>query len=313
MQPSVAIILVNWNSLEVTSDCIVSLKNIQYPNYSIIVVDNASEDQSGKALKQLHPEIKLIESPTNEGFSGGNNLGMGYALEQGFDYTILLNNDTFVEPDFLNYLIDYMEAHPSVGAIQPRIHFNHNRNLIWNGGSYFAKWWGILYSKDANQLPSAASLQIKQVDWITGCAFLTRTSILKKIGFLSPNMFMYSEDVDLSFRIKALGYQLVYHGESVIYHIAGMSNKSKTKGKEGFVHANVHYYNQRNRLWILKKYTPWYCIPTAVLCNIFYISGIIGYFAARRRFTKLKAVMKAVRDGLTGHIAPAIGEVSDIK
>lgn len=302
MQPTVAIILVNWNSFEVTNDCIISLKGIQYAAHTIVVVDNGSADGSGKQLKALHPEIVLIESATNQGFTGGNNLGFAYSLENGFDYSMMLNNDTFVEPDFLDHLVHYMEAHPKVGVIQPRIHFNHDRALLWNGGSYHTKWLGYLYTKGFNKKPSQSYLKIKPVDWVTGCAFFTRNSILRTTGLLAQNMFIYSEDVDLSFRIKALGYTLMYHPDSVIYHIAGMSNKSKTKGKEGFVNPIVHYLNQRNRIWILKKYTPWYCAPTVILSNIFYISGIIGYFAARRRFTKLKAVGRAVWDGLTGAI-----------
>lgn len=302
MQPTVAIILVNWNSFEVTNDCIVSLKGIEYAAYTIVVVDNGSIDGSGQQLKELHPAIVLIESATNQGFTGGNNLGFEYSLNNGFDYSMMLNNDTFVEPDFLNHLVNYMQANPTVGVVQPRIHFNHDRSLLWNGGSYHSKWLGFLYTKGFNKAPNHSYLQFKQVDWVTGCAFFTRNSILKTTGLLAQNMFIYSEDVDLSFRIKALGLQLMYHPHSVIYHIAGMSNKSKTKGKEGFVNPIVHYLNQRNRIWILKKYTPWYCAPTAALSNIFYISLIMGYFAARRRFTKLKAVARAVRDGLKGSI-----------
>jgi GT2 family glycosyltransferase len=198
-------------------------------------------------------------------------------------------------------------------VVQPRIHFNHDRSLLWNGGSYYSKWLGFLYTKGFNKKPTQHYLQIKEVDWITGCAMLTRNSILRKTGLLAHNMFIYSEDVDLSFRIKSLGYQLIYHPDSVIYHIAGMSNKTKTKGKEGFVNPIVHYLNQRNRIWLLKKYTPWYCAPTATFCNIFYILGIIGYFAGRRRFTKLKTVIRAVKDGLTGQIAPTFGKISDKK
>lgn len=302
MQPSVAIILINWNSLEVTSDCIVSLKGIQYANYSIVVVDNGSADGSGKALKQLHPEIVLIESSTNRGFTGGNNIGFEYAIAHAFDYALMLNNDTFVEPDFLDHLVNYMEGHPEVGAIQPRIHYNHNRTLLWNGGSYYSKCWGYFYSKDENKIPSPESLTIKEVDWITGCAFLTKTKTLQQTGLLAEQFFMYSEDVDLSFRIKALGLSLVYHGDSVIYHIAGQSNKSKTKGKEGFVNPNVHYMNQRNRIWVLKKYTPWYCIPTVLAYNLIYLLGVLAYFLVRRRFSKFKIVLKAIKDGLLGSI-----------
>lgn len=304
MQSRVAIILVNWNSLDVTKDCINSLKGIEYASYSIVVVDNGSTDGSGKALKQLFPEIILLESSVNLGFTGGNNLGFRYAIANGMDYSIMLNNDTFVEPDFLDHLVNYMEANPRVGAIQPRIHFNHNRELLWNGGSYFAKSIGLTYSKAFNKVPPIDCLGIKEVDWITGCAFLTRNSVLKETGLLPENMFIYSEDVDLSFRIKALGYALVYNGNSLIYHIAGVSNKSKIKGKEGFVNPRVHYLNQRNRIWILKSYTPWYCIPTTLVFNTLYLLSILSYFTIRGRFTKLKAVIKAIKDGINGGIIP---------
>lgn len=298
MQPAVAIILINWNSLEVTRDCIVSLKGIQYANYSIIVVDNASADGSGQALKALFPEIVLLESEKNLGFAGGNNLGFAYALENQFTYTMMLNNDTIVEPDFLTHLINHIDTHPEIGVIQPRIHYDHNRQVLWNGGSYYSKIWGIFYSKSFNKLPPSNSLTLKEVDWITGCAFLMRSDLLKKAGLLSEKMFMYYEDAEFSLRIKALGYSLAYHGESLIYHIAGYSSKSKTKGNEGFLNPLVHYYNVRNKIWVLKKYTPWYCIPTVLAYNLVYLFGVLAYFLVRRRFSKFTIVLKAIKDGL---------------
>lgn len=302
MTPSVAIILVNWNGLKVTQQCIQSLNAVTFSSHQVIVVDNASEDHSAEILANDFPDIVLLKSDTNLGFTGGNNLGFRYALEKGYKYILMLNNDTIVEPDFLNHLVLYMESHPNTGAIQPRIHFEHDRSLIWNGGSYHAAWPGFFYTPGVHRKPIEKHLQLKQVDWITGCAFLVRADILRKTGLLAENMFMYSEDVDLSMRIKALGYTLAYHPQSVIYHIAGMSNKSQVKGKEGFVHPLVHYYNQRNRIWVLKKYTPLYAFPTVIICNFFYVSLIIGYFAMRGRFTKLKAVLKAVKDGLSNSI-----------
>jgi GT2 family glycosyltransferase len=299
MQASVAIILVNWNSFDVTNDCIQSLKNIDYKAHRVLVVDNGSIDGSGEKLLATHPEIILIKSDTNQGFTGGNNLGFQYAIKHGFTYSIMLNNDTFVEHDFLTHLVQYMELHPNTGAIQSRIHYNHDRSILWNGGSYYSNWFGFAYTKGINQIPNKPYLQIKEVDWVTGCAFFVRNTVLEQTGLLAQNMFIYSEDVDLSFRIKALGYSLIYHPDSVVYHIAGMSNKSKTKGKEGFLNPIVHYLNFRNRIWLLKRYTKWYQTPTVLICNIFYFSLILGYFAARLRPEKLKATLKGIRDGIS--------------
>ena len=298
----IAVILVNWNSFDVTNDCILSLKKVQPDNFSIIVVDNGSADQSGTRLRDLHPEIILLESPVNTGFTGGNNIGFRYSLAHGYEYSIMLNNDTFVQPDFLNILCSYMDQHPDVGIVQPRIFYHHDRNLIWNGGSYFNRFLGYTYTKGEAK-PSDEKYNFeKEVDWVTGCAFFVRNNIIEKTGLLAENMFIYSEDVDLSFRIRKLGYRLMYLPSSVIYHISGMSNTSRTKGEEGYVSPGAHYLNQRNRLWILKRYIPWYFAPSAIIFNFFYISLVIGYFALRKRFKKLRAVLRAVRDGIRGSI-----------
>lgn len=298
----IAIILINWNSFGTTNDCINSLKKVTDPAFDIIVVDNASADGSADRLWEIHPEIILIKSPVNTGFTGGNNIGFEYSMNNGYEYSLMQNNDTFVEPDYLTHLVNHMDNHPETGAVQPRIFYHHDRSLIWDGGSYFNRFLGHTYTKGVGK-PKGDTYNVeKEVDWITGCAFFVRNSILKQTGVLADNMFMNYEDVDLSFRIKKLGYRLDYVPSSVIYHITSMSLKSSTKGAEGFLNPAAHYRNIRNRIWILKRYTPWYFVPSTTVFNFFYISLVIGYFAARRRFTKMKAVVRAVRDGLKGSI-----------
>jgi GT2 family glycosyltransferase len=113
---------------------------------------------------------------------------------------------------------------------------------------------------------------------------------------------MYYEDIDLSFRIRDKGYSLCYYPDSSIYHIGGVSGKTKTKGKEGYLHPIIHFYNIRNRLWILKKYTPGYFLPSVTLFNFFYFMMLLGYFAIRGRFQKFKMAIKALREGFSGSI-----------
>jgi len=300
MHPKVAIILLNWNSFDHTSNCIESLQLCDYPNFEIIVVDNGSIDGSGNLLKAKFPKIILIASATNEGFAAGNNRGFSYAIENQFAYAMMLNNDVFVEPDFISKLINYMEAHPETGAIQPKIFFNHDRKKIWNGGSYFLSWLGWTYSKKYMRSAGALQSQFQQVDWITGCAFLTKISILKEVGLLEEAFFIYYEDVDLSFRIRSKGYQLTFHPESIIYHIAGSSNKAKVKGKEGYSSPIVHYLNSRNHIWFLKKWTKWYQWPSNLLILFLYYLSIMFYFALRWRTTKLKSVLRGILDGMKG-------------
>ena len=300
MYPKIAVILLNWNSFEHSSNCIQSLQLCDYPNFEIIVVDNGSVDGSGDLLKTSFPKIILISSPTNEGFAAGNNRGFGYAIEQQFQYAIMLNNDVFVEPDFLSLLVNYMELNPDAGAIQPKIFFNHDRKKIWNGGSYFLGWLGWTYSKRYMRREGVLQSQFQQVDWITGCAFMIRTSILKETGQLKESFFAYYEDVELSFRIRLKGFKLIFHPQSVIYHIAGSANKSKVKGKEGFANPIVHYFNSRNHIWFLRLWTKWYQWPSTLFVLFFYYLSIMFYFAVRGRMVKLKSVSRGIYDGVKG-------------
>lgn len=298
MSKKTAIILVNLNSYDLTNDCIDSLKQMPYRDYDIIVVDNGSADHSGDKLKETHPDIILLKSETNTGFTGGNNLGLSYSLANGYRYSLLLNNDTFVEKDFLEPMVDYMNRHPDVGVTQSKIYFNHNRAMLWNGGSRYSKWLGMTYVKGYFRKPGKNQYnKIKEADWATGCSFLARNSVLEQTGLLAKNMFIYYEDVDLSFRIREAGYKIIYHPGSVVYHITGMANKNKKKGKEGYSNPIVFYLSQRNLIWVLKRYTPWYYIPTVVMFNFFFTMAFIAYFTVRSRFQKLKAVLKGVRDG----------------
>jgi GT2 family glycosyltransferase len=310
MSKKLAIILVNWNSYALTDDTLQSLYKTSYKDYDIICVDNASTDDSLSQLKTNHADIILLTCDQNTGFTGGNNKGMQYALEHGYVYTLLLNNDVAVESDFLEPLMQALDANENLGAVQPLIYFHHDRTLIWNAGSSYNKWLGVTKTigynkKDAdqkeryqNQGDTKATQPIQNIAWITGCAFMVKNEVLKKVGLLYEAFFIYYEDVDLSFRIKNAGYDLGYTPASVIYHIAGMSHKSSKKTAEGYVSPKVHYLNARNHIWLLKKYTNPLHAPTVILYQSIYYLSVTGYFIVRGRWQKIKALYKGIGEGL---------------
>ena len=327
MSKKLAIILVNWNSYELTNDTLQSLYQTSYKDYDIICVDNASTDASLHQLRINHPQIIILTCDKNTGFTGGNNKGMQYSIEHGYAYTLLLNNDVAVESDFLAPLVQALDTNKNLGAVQPLIYFHHDRTLIWNAGTRFNKWWGITktigYNKkdqhraarhenikveerenDTIAYPthpytiSTTQHPIQKIDWITGCAFMVKTEVLKKVGLLYEPFFIYYEDVDLSFRIKNAGYDLGYVPASVIYHIAGMSHKSTKKTAEGYVSPKVHYLNARNHIWLLKKYTNLLHAPTVILYQSLYYLSVTAYFILRGRWQKIKALYKGIGEGL---------------
>ena len=304
MVKQTAIILINWNSFECTRDCIESLSAMPYKDFDLILVDNDSKDGSGEKLSSAYPEVIYLKLPDNRGFTGGNNAGINYSLNHNYKYSLLLNNDTFVEPDFLEILVSHLSENPRTGAIQPKIYFNHNRSLLWNGGSWFNPWTGNDYVEGTGKTRSKTSETLKEPDWLTGCALMIRNDVIRKVGLLDESLFMYYEDVDFAFRIKNAGYSLVYHPESVVYHIAGASTRAEKKGREGFLNPIVHYYLVRNRIWFLKKYLqPKHRITAGIIVSG-YLAGILTYFLLRRRFVKLKTTLKAIHDGLKGNMGP---------
>ena len=170
---SCAVIIINWNSFQLTYNTIKSIQQSSYNSIDIILVDNNSTDGSGLSLKEEFKYIKYIQSKENLGFTGGNNLGLQYAIDNNYKYCLLLNNDVEVEPNFLEFLIQKIESNSTIGAVQPLIYFHHNRNLIWNAGSRYCKWLGIPYTLTYNKSDAGHLYKTKNrnVDWLTGCAF----------------------------------------------------------------------------------------------------------------------------------------------
>ena len=293
----VAIIIVNWNGYDLTKTCLVSLREIHYPNFQTVLIDNGSLDQSGDKLKSEFPEIELIACSENLGFTGGNNLGIKWALENYHDYVLLLNNDTVVEPDFLQPLVSFLERNHDYGAAQPKIMFEKERNKIWNAGGGYFKWLVMSWSVGIGKEDHGQFDEEKDTPWITGCAMMVRSDVIKEAGMLDNRFFAYYEDVEWSLRIQKSGYRLRYLPKSKIYHVAGGSSK-KIKTKEGIVPPIIHFYRTRNHLFLIRKHAN----PLSFVLSLVYQTAknaaFIIYLAFIGRFQKVKAILKGHFEGL---------------
>lgn len=291
--PSVAIILVNWNGFDFTQACLNSLRKIDFPDFKIILVDNASQNQEGKSLKKSFPEIELIENAENLGFSGGNNVGIKYALEQGFSHIMLLNNDTAVEPDFLGEMMRKFHQNPSLGVVQPLILFLNDPKKIWSaGGKWVPSFGGAITLGDREPV---ADYRFKKtdLDWATGCCMLISREAILKTGLLNEQYFAYFEDVEWSLRFKKADFKMALAEKSVIYHEAGAS--SKKTHSEGTLSPRVFYYNVRNQFLLIRNQG----IKAGIIYHFFRFLAWAGYFLVRGRFKKMNAVLKGIRDGLS--------------
>ena len=216
--PRIAIIIVNWNRREDTLSCLESLARMTYPEYRIILVDNGSTDGSAEAVRARFPQIQVIELPENRRFAGGNNVGLRDVLEKGDDFALLLNNDTAVEPHFLDHLVAAAQRDVSIALIGPKILYYDRSNVIWFAGGVLKPTWGYVRHFGLRQVDDGRFDQSREVSFLTGCCLLIRRQVLEKVGLLDESFYLYSEDADYCLRASRAGYKLVFEPAAKIYH-----------------------------------------------------------------------------------------------
>jgi len=248
MSPKVSIIILNWNGLEDTVECLDSLEKITYPNYDIIVVDNGSKGNDAEILREKFKDyIHIIENDKNYGFAEGCNIGMRYALKDSApDYILLLNNDTTVAPDFLAEMVKIAESDPLIGIAGPKIYFYHEPNKLQSVGIQIdlSNWQS--FSVGLNKIDVGQFDNITEVDWVYGCALLIKRTTIKDIGLLDPAYFAYVEEVDWCVRCKKSGYKVVFIPKAKIWH-KGHLDPDET-------YSLPLYYMTRNRFLFMWKH-----------------------------------------------------------
>ncbi|WP_291777390.1 glycosyltransferase family 2 protein [Cecembia sp.] len=293
---SVALIIINWNGFLLTKRCLLSLEKILYPKVQIIVVDNGSKDGSLEKLQKEFTTPYYLKNDKNLGFTGGNNLGIAYAMDKGFDYIVLLNNDTEVKPDFLEELLRVQQSHPKAGLVQPLILFQDEPDKIWSAGGKYIKPLGLAKTRGDRMEMKDYQLRNQLLDWATGCCLLIPRHVIQEVGPLENSYFAYFEDVDWSLRIRAAGYRIYLASNSLIFHEGSAS--SKKAHEEGTLSPTVFYLHARNQLFQLRRHVTGFHKLTAWPYHMLKYLAWMSYFCLRGRFKKMKAVAKGIHDGI---------------
>lgn len=244
--PKVSAVTVNWNSLKVTIECLESLQKVNYPNFEVIVVDNASTDGSAEKIEELFPEMTLIKSEKNYGWGGGTNVGLKYAMESGSDYIWLLNNDLVVEPDALGKLVAAAERTNEAVLVSPILYFYSTRTRIQHCGSEFD--WKNYVVRNISDLGEIASINEK--DFWTWCtAVLVKREVVEKVGYFDEKYFIYFDDLDYSARAMSAGCRHKLESSAKVYH------RSHSADVGGIRSHPLHYfyYMTRNEYWFWKE------------------------------------------------------------
>ncbi len=242
-----AILIVSFNGKNYIASCLHSLyqSDARMLGAEIIVVDNRSSDNTLEIVCQRFPEVRIIALPENRGFCGGNNAGLEYVIEHGYDYVFLLNQDTIVDQHFLTPLLETMQARPQAAQVQPLILQHDSPHLINTAGNpIHILGFGYVsqYGKSIEQFLAQQDGCVEEIASASGAAVLIRVAALRRVGLFDDLYFAYDEDVDLSWRLRLAGYTVWLDSRSRIYHHYHF-NRNPRK----------YYFLERNRLMTVFK------------------------------------------------------------
>lgn len=212
-QPLISIIVLNFNAGQLLLDCIESLLNTDYSNYEIIVVDNASKDNSHKKCKEKFERIRLVENTENLGYCEGNNVGI---REARGDFVVILNPDTLVEPGWLKELLTAFYEYGD-GIYQPKFLTTTNHDVLMSTGNMI-QLFGFGYSRGKGEKDIGQFENHEIVGYASGTCLFTSMKIMKKLGMFDPFLFAYHDDLDLCWRAALQGIKSHYVPRAVVYH-----------------------------------------------------------------------------------------------
>ena len=246
IKSSVSIVIPHWNNVDVLSECLESISNTNFENFETIVVDNASTDNSVASVRSNYPNVKLIENDKNYGYAGGCNIG---AEAASGDFLIFLNNDTVQEKDWISNLIKTINSDDKIAAVQPKILNYYDRNVFdYAGGSGghmdiycfpFAR--GRIFSFQENDEGQYNNKE--KCFWSSGTCFMVRRELFQKSGGFDESFFAHMEEIDLCWRLYAMGFEVWVEPDSVVYHKNALTLPMYSHKK--------YYLNHRNSLLML--------------------------------------------------------------
>jgi GT2 family glycosyltransferase len=216
------IIILHFGSIEDTLACLDSLRRSVVSPFDVFVVNNGPDKAVESILKASHPDVIYHNAGLETGFAAGNNIGLRFSLERGYRYSLLLNNDTIAEQDFLQPLTQIMEKDQSIALAGPAMYFCNHKEQLWSCGGWIRWWSGHVGGiTDLGQLRS----DVADVDYLPGACILVRNSALGKIGLMSEEYFLAYEEADWAIQARRARFRVVACAKSVLLHKGGVSSR----------------------------------------------------------------------------------------
>ena len=247
MEPKVGIVILTRNRYQDTKECLESVSRLSYSSYEVVVVDNASTDDSCQRLSQEFPSVDFILAHENIGFARGNNLGIEYFLRKGTDHIFLLNDDVVLPPGCLELLVESFEQNPGTGIVGGKIYYHDPPDRIWAAGGRIYWLRGGVRGIGFKETDSGLYDTSRSVDYIPGAAVMIARKVFETIGLLPGCYFIGGEEADFAVRAKRAGFGVLYVPDSYCSHKVGYSSR---------VEAPMAYNRFRNRFLFLERNLP---------------------------------------------------------
>ena len=292
--PVVYAVILNYNGYEDTKKCIGSLRNVDYPNLEIVVVDNASTDGSFNNIKKQFPKINIIVTEFNMGYTGGMNAGAKYAIRCNADYILLSNNDMLYENNFLNKLVEKIESDKTIGIVSPKVLYMHDKNMIYCAGAEFKLFRCAAVNRFRGMSAKDYGNETGEITSAEGSCLLIRKEVFEKAGFYNDKYFIYFEDIDFSDRVRKY-FKIFYEPQSIVYHKTGAGLTWQDYSPF------YYYYFARNRLIYFSKFnfiTKAYAIIFSIIILIAKSLTLFKVYLFRKdKRNKIKSAISSLWEG----------------
>jgi GT2 family glycosyltransferase len=247
-EPSVWVVVLNWNGLADTLVCLASLRRLRYAGTRVVVVDNGSTDGSAAAIRRdpANDGVEIVEANSNLGYAGGNNLGIRHALDQGAEFVLVLNNDTTVDPMLLDELLAEANRQPDAGCFGPWIYYMHDPERLWFTRSDWDPAKSAFTAPGKGCLASELSSETTSTEYVCGAALFFRASVARQIGLMDERFFLVYEDSDWCFRARRAGFACLAVPSARVWHKIGTSFGSEASPLRT-------YFSTRNKLLWAEK------------------------------------------------------------
>ena len=247
--PYVVVVVLNWNGLADTAECLRSLQQASYPNFHTLVVDNGSDGDDADVIeKRFGSFSSVIRNPSNVGYASGNNVGIERALEDGAEYILVLNNDTVVAPDFLEALVERGGGMPEAGILGPKTYYMEPPDVLWSTGGRM-NWYLFQSLRGQGKRDRGQFDSVLDCDWLPGSCLLIKRAVTEAIGYLPTEYFLQWEDVDYCTAARGAGFSCVYVPQSRIWHKVSSSRLQDSTRRAVAVQQGI-----RNRIYYRRKF-----------------------------------------------------------